>query len=72
MPNLPTLTVTQAQLDRLIAVFGDATQYKAWLRTQLVRAVLEHEAEQIREKAQQDVETRRAEVAQDIGNVPLA
>lgn len=71
MPNLPTLAVSQPQMDRLIAVFGDVQTYKLWLRDQLVRVVLEHEAKQIQEKAKQDVGTRRAEVANDIGSVPI-
>lgn len=72
MPALPTLNVTDAQMSRLLAVFGDATNYKMWLRRQLVTAVIEHEARAIQEKAKQDVETRRTEVANDIGTVPVS
>lgn len=45
MPDLPTLTVTQAQADRLIAVFGDVAAYKAWLREALKGYVLAAEGD---------------------------
>lgn len=66
MPTLPTLTVTQAQLDRLVAVFGDAPSYKEWLRTELVKYVTEKEAEAIRAQAQADIEAKRGQVATDL------
>ena len=43
MPALPTLTVTQAQLDRLTAAFGDAATYKAWLKDTLKEEVARRE-----------------------------
>lgn len=42
MPNLPTITVSQAQADRIIAAFGAGgtqaeavARYKEWLRRQV-------------------------------------
>lgn len=55
MPELPTITVTPAQLTRLLAVFDGQTapvtglpvtpaeSYKSWLADQLVRHVLSQE-----------------------------
>lgn len=62
MPDLPTLTVTAAQLERLIAVFPGETNaekadaYREWLRVELRRYVLKAEmnvlqAEQAAERA---------------------
>lgn len=39
MPDLPTLTVNQAQVDVLLATFGDANGYKDWLKKAIVREV---------------------------------
>ena len=44
MPDLPTFTVTAAQATRLLAVFGSAAKYKAWLREQIKREVVAHES----------------------------
>ena len=46
MPELPTFTVTAAQAQRLLAVFGSAAEYKAWLRQQIKAKVIEHESAQ--------------------------
>ena len=32
MPNLPTITVTDAQLAKCVAAFTDAAGYKKWLK----------------------------------------
>lgn len=32
MPNLPTITVTTAQANKLLDLFGDAAEYKKWLK----------------------------------------
>jgi len=58
MPDLPVLTVTQAQLDRLVAAFPGATltekadAYKAWSTNNLIDFV-------------QAVETRKIDAAAD-------
>lgn len=31
MPDLPTLTVTQTQSDRMLAAYGTVANYKTWL-----------------------------------------
>lgn len=49
MPSLPTLTVTQAQLDRATTAFGDAATYKAWLKARVVEYVVQAEARTIDE-----------------------
>lgn len=43
MPELPTLTVSDAQAARLMAAFGSVVDYKAWLRRQLVDHVTRYE-----------------------------
>ena len=32
MPDLPTVTVTDVQAARILAVFGTVTKYRTWLR----------------------------------------
>lgn len=44
MPDLPTLTVTQAQADRCLAAYGTVENYRAWLRAQVRRYVLTSES----------------------------
>lgn len=43
MPDLPTLTVSQAQATRLLEAFGTTAQYKDWLKTQITAHVLQYE-----------------------------
>lgn len=44
MPDLPTLTVTQAQADRCLTAYGTVENYRAWLRSAVRRYVLTSEA----------------------------
>lgn len=44
MPQLPTLTVTDAQATRLLAAFGTSAAYKEWLKNRLIEYVVEAEA----------------------------
>jgi hypothetical protein len=36
MPDLPTLTVTDAQAARLLTVFGSAQAYRDWLKATII------------------------------------
>lgn len=53
MPDLPTLTVSQAHFDRLVASFPGATMaqkaaaYKAWLTNRLIERVMAVESHRI-------------------------
>lgn len=49
MPDLPTLTVTTAQATRILATFGDAAAYRAWLKDQIIEKVLASEATRLDE-----------------------
>lgn len=46
MPDLPTFTVTDAQAQRLMRVFGTPAAYREWLRRQITAAVKEFEAKE--------------------------
>jgi len=54
MPTLPTLTVTQAQADRMLAAYGvpgetqaqTIDRYKAWLTKQITDFVIAYEDSQ--------------------------
>ena len=50
MPNLPTLTVSDTQLARLVAAFTDAAGYKAWLKAALLDEVQRREARRLDEE----------------------
>lgn len=69
MPTLPTLTVTQPQADRLLAVFGSVDAYKAWLLTQLKAKVMEAELAKAKADAQAYVETKRAALEAEMGGI---
>lgn len=68
MPDLPTLTVSQAHFDRLVAAFPGATlaekakAYKDWLTNQLIDKVLESEAANVEIALQQERVRRRQEI----------
>ena len=51
MPNLPTISITQAQLDKCVAAFTDAAGYRAWLKAALRDEVLRREARRLDEAA---------------------
>ena len=51
MPNLPTISLTQPQLDRCVAAFTDATGYRVWLKQALRDEVLRREARRLDEEA---------------------
>lgn len=64
MPNLPTLTVSQAHFDRIVAAFpGDtATEktaaYQAWLTNHLIDRVEQVEAKRLEEISNADKVTK--------------
>lgn len=66
MPTLPTITVTDAQMQRLLAVFGDAVKYRAWLVQQLKNAVIAHEMDAIDARHRSEREAKRLEVSADL------
>ena len=45
MPTLPTLTVTDAQANRMIAAWGSTAAYKEWLKEQVIQYVIRREAD---------------------------
>ena len=51
MPTLPTLTITQAQLDACVAAFTDANGYKTWLKAAVRDEVLRRESRRLDEAA---------------------
>ena len=60
MPNLPTISLTQPQLDRCVAAFTDAAGYRVWLKTALRDEVLRRESRRLDEAANT---TKRAALA---------
>lgn len=75
MPDLPTITVTQAQADILLSVFPGATTaekvaaYRKWLRQELIAHVKDVRREQV--LADEDARVQEAEqkTDQEIGNI---
>ncbi len=51
MPNLPTITVTDTQLAKCVAAFGDAAGYRTWLKAAVRDEVLRREARRLDEEA---------------------
>lgn len=65
MPNLPTVSVTQEQADRILAAFGSVASYTDWLKRQVRDAVLTIEDRKDRavfeaERQAKDVAARQA------------
>lgn len=59
MPDLPTLTVTQAQADRMLAAYGSAAGYRQWLKTAIINYVTVTEMANLRaqhQQAERDIE----------------
>lgn len=69
MPNLPTISVTDAQLSRITATFGSAANYRAWLKQQIKEAVFQKEADEIMAAAQEQIKSKRSEVDDDLGAI---
>lgn len=53
MPDLPTLTVTQAQADRMLAAYGSVANYRQWLKEQIIEHVTIIEMANLRAQHQQ-------------------
>jgi hypothetical protein len=80
MPNLPTITVTQAQSDRILAAYqakyGTTTTtdtiaaYKAELTKHVVEVVMAYEAEVLRQQAIADRNEHLRTVAASLPAVP--
>lgn len=66
MPNLPTLTVTAEQAERLLAVFGDVDGYRAWLKDALKTHVMTQERHRVDRMAQQQREAEIKQIAADL------
>lgn len=67
MPNLPTLTVTDAQADRMLAAWGTIDHYKAWLQQQIIEFVIEAERrvanQEFMQQQNEAAEATRAELS---------
>lgn len=55
MPDLPTLTVTDAQAQRIQNAFGGVAAYREWLRAQIKQHVLLSEQEAMKAKVEQEL-----------------
>lgn len=44
MPDLPTLTVTTAQAQRITTAFGSSLAYRQWLRSRVIDYVIQDES----------------------------
>jgi hypothetical protein len=62
MPDLPTLTVTTAQANRMLAAFGSAANYREWLRARIVDEVKRVETRSILVQADADQRAKAAEI----------
>jgi hypothetical protein len=54
MPDLPTITVTQAQADRMLAAYGSVANYRLWLKTTIIQYVTTTEMANLKAQHQQD------------------
>lgn len=66
MPTLPTLTVTQAQADRLLAAFGTTKAYKDWLKENLIQYVIDHESVTDFDNLRQSIAAKQTQLQTDL------
>lgn len=69
MPDLPTITVTDAQATRILNAFGDAATYRAWLRQSVRDYVLSKEATAIRAEQQAKMDAAVAAINTELGSI---
>lgn len=69
MPDLPTLNVTPAQADRLLAAFGSVAKYREWLRKALQDYVIVSERERLRAGLEEDIVASDRRVEQDLKGI---
>lgn len=70
MPDLPTINVTQAQADRMLAAFGSVPKYKEWLRQQIVNHVLSVEVQGVQQEVEVAQRAKRQEVIDALPKPP--
>lgn len=68
MPTLPTLTVTQAQADRLLAAFGSVANYKEWLKQNLIQYVIDYESMTDFDSLRQNVANKQTQLQTDLSS----
>ncbi len=66
MPDLPTITVTQAQADRMLSAWGSAANYKTWLKQMIIDYVLSQEAVVDNENFRQQQALKMAQARADL------
>ena len=71
MPALPTITVTQENMDRLIATFGTAQNYKQELRIWIRERVTEFETRKTMDQHQQELIAKRQQIKTDLSDTAL-
>lgn len=75
MPDLPTITVTSAQAQRIQSAFPGGTQaekieaYKVWLREALRSYVIDSEQRTIIDNRNRDIDAVATSVAQDLSTI---
>lgn len=66
MVALPTIEVTQAQADRVLAAYGSVANYRAWLRRGVVDYVVQFEMEAFRASQQQAGIDKQAQIQSEM------
>jgi hypothetical protein len=77
MPDLPTITVNQAQTQRLLAAFAgpNGTQaeavanYKEWLKQSLLQHVVDHERRLLEEQQRLEMDEVDTQVRQELTDI---
>ena len=66
MPQLPTLTVTDAQAQRMLAAYGSVDNYLEWLRSQIIEFVVSQEFIAAQKSFEQTVEQNKAQARNEL------
>lgn len=63
MPNLPTILIDDPVVfDRVVAAFGSAAEYKAWLKRSVRQEVMRRETREIRQSADAAIDAKVKEL----------
>ena len=68
MPTLPTITVTDAQAQRMLAAYGSVDNYKKWLTKQIIEFVIRTEQFAIQQEAAQEQAALANTLRQSLGD----
>lgn len=70
MPTLPSITINdQTKFDRIVAAFGNAETYRAWLKQQIIDQVARVESQKILDQRDAEADAKYKEAQSTLGAI---